>query len=125
CALHPSAVETAKELLPKAKAALSRAGSNSRGQLVNTIGAVYYRGGQLDEALKLFDESVKSQGKGGYVEDWLFLAMVHQRQGRPEKAKEYFDRLTEEMKKLRGDKPLADGRTADWRLRVELELLYA
>lgn len=125
CALHPAAAGIAKDLIPVGKATLARATPKARDELLNTVGALYYRAGDLDEAVKHFHESIKHQGKGGYFEDWVFLTMAYHKQGHSEKAKEYFDRVTNSMKKLDTGTALPDGRTVNWRIRVEMELLFA
>jgi WD40 repeat protein len=124
CALHESAATLAKELIPLGRAALARATPTGRQELLNTLGALLYRVGQTEEAIKLFEESVKVQAKGGFLEDWLFLAMAHHKLGRKEKADECYARVAAEIKKLHAGTPLSDGRTVDWRLRVELDILH-
>ena len=123
--LHPSVATLARELVSKAEAALANASPKDRRELLNTVGAVMYRAGRLDDAIKLFNESVSEQRRGGLIEDWVFLAMAHHKKGNKDKAKEYLDRVTEELKKLRAGIRPSDGRGLDWRLLIELESLYA
>src|SRR5262249_34303522 len=59
------------------------AGSRSYATL-NTLGAIAYRAGRFDEAIKHLQESMKLHGKGGTAWDWLFLGMAHHRRGRRE-----------------------------------------
>jgi WD40 repeat protein len=124
CSLHPSAAALAKELAPKAEAALARASPKERKELLNTVGAVMYRAGRFDDAVKYLDDSAREQGRGGFLEDGLFLAMAHHRQQNKEKARGYLDRAGEEMKKLRAGTRPSDGRDIDWRLLLEVEGLY-
>src|SRR5262249_35301325 len=61
--------------------------------LLNTAGCFLYRGGRDDEALKWLHAAMKAAPSGeGYAHDWVFLAMVHKRQGRPEEARKWLDR---------------------------------
>jgi WD40 repeat protein len=123
CVLHPSAAGIAKDLLPLAKATLARASGASRKQMWNTVGAIYYRAGQLDEAIKHFLESKKLHGQPGLFEDGVFLAMAYHQHGEAEKANESFDRATEALNKLKADTVKLDDREIDWRLRIEWPLL--
>jgi tetratricopeptide (TPR) repeat protein len=59
----------------------------------NTLGALLYRAGQFDAALSELQESIRLQGdSGGTPYDWLFLAMVHQRQGRTDEAQQWLQK---------------------------------
>ena len=99
--------------------------AKSAGKSVEHGAHVSFRAGELDEAIKLFHESIKVQGKGGYFEDWAFLAMAYQKQGHGDKAKEYFDRVSEAIKTLDTGTKTTGGRVINWRLRFELTLLAA
>jgi tetratricopeptide (TPR) repeat protein len=122
--LHPSAQLLAEELMATGNAALARAKPGDRDELQNTVGAIHYRARRDEEAIRLLDQSVNTHGKGGTFDDWIFLALAHHRQGRQEKAREYFDRATEEVKKVRAGASFSDGRAANWRLLIEMETLY-
>jgi WD40 repeat protein len=125
CAVHPSAAEIARELLPLAKATMARSSDKSREQMWNTVGAIYYRAGQTDEAIKYFLESNKLHGKAGLFEDWVFLSMAYQKRGEVEKANECFDRATDDLNRLKPDTVKLDDRDIDWRLRIEWPLFAA
>jgi len=122
--LHPSARSLAEELVAKGDAALARAKPGQRDELLNTVAALRYRAGHDEEAIRLLDRSVTNHGKGGTFDDWIFLALAHHRQGRREKAREYYDRATEEVKKVRAGASFSNGRAARWDLLVEMETLY-
>jgi WD40 repeat protein/tetratricopeptide (TPR) repeat protein len=53
------------------------------------LGALLYRAGQYDEALRRLTQAVAKGGQGGSVWDRLFLAMAHQRLGHAEEAQKW------------------------------------
>jgi WD40 repeat protein len=58
----------------------------------NTLGAVHYRLGQYQEAIAALQKSIQLNADVPTAEDALFLAMSHQRLGRPDQARAWFDR---------------------------------
>jgi tetratricopeptide (TPR) repeat protein len=84
--------------------------------MLNTAGCFLYRAGRYDEALRWLQASIKADP--GYAGDWVFLAMVHHRQNRPEEARKWL----EKTKTYLAD--ASEGRTSlDPLWRIELELL--
>jgi len=122
--LHPSASSLAEELVTVGIAALDRAKPGERDELQNTLAAIYYRAGRDEEAIRMLDRSVRKNSKGGTFDDWVFLALAHLRQGRREKATEYFHRATEEVTKVRAGASFSDGQARHWDLLIEMETLY-
>ena len=90
--------------------------------LLNTRGAVLYRAGRFEEAIRQLKEAIAVHGKGGSFEDWVFLAMAEFRLGRADDAR----------KSLNGALKLHDQRLktesgpnrADWSTRVEFRVLH-
>jgi serine/threonine protein kinase len=68
------------EALPLARKAVE--GRPEAGGFWNTLAVAQYRLGQLQEARDAFDRSM-AFNHGGDPSDWLFLAMIHAREGRP------------------------------------------
>jgi tetratricopeptide (TPR) repeat protein len=62
------------------------------GNYWNTLGAALYRNGDLDAAYDALERSIQLRGYGGDSFDWFFLAMIDQKQGRKEKAREWYDK---------------------------------
>jgi tetratricopeptide (TPR) repeat protein len=63
------------------------------GNYWNTLGVAAYRAGDLDEARRSLERSIRIRGDGegdGY--DWFFMAMIQARTGNPEVARRWFDR---------------------------------
>jgi tetratricopeptide (TPR) repeat protein len=57
----------------------------------NTLGVAYFRLGDWDEALSALYRSMELRNEGD-SEDWFFLAMIHWRMGRKERARDWFDK---------------------------------
>jgi eukaryotic-like serine/threonine-protein kinase len=65
--------------------------SHKSGAFWNTLGVVHYRSGQWKEAAGALEESMRLRN-GGDANDWLFMAMICQRQGQPSQARCWYDR---------------------------------
>src|SRR5262249_46210495 len=87
---------------------------------LNTAGCFLYRAGRDDEALKVLEASMKAgpAGGGGPFE-WVFLAMVHHRQGAHEEARKWLDKT----KSYFADPSQGEGGAGGgplWRMQLEL-----
>jgi hypothetical protein len=78
------------EAVRLARAAIAR--EPATGNYWNTLGVALYRDGQLDAAYDALSQSMQLRGDGGDSFDWFFLAMIDQRQGRKEKAREVYEK---------------------------------
>src|SRR5262249_16093022 len=83
--LRPGAVADFGPVLDSATAAVAVAPRDP--VVLNTLGAVCYRAGQDEEAVQRLLESMANNPQGSYPEDWLFLALAHQRLGQAPEAK--------------------------------------
>jgi WD40 repeat protein len=66
----------------------------------NTLGAVHYRLGQYQEAIAALEKSIQLNADVPTAHDALFLAMSHQRIGRPDQARAWFDRALQARQEL-------------------------
>jgi tetratricopeptide (TPR) repeat protein len=82
CALTPDALPDFSEAARLLQRSVARYPADHA--IRNTYGVFLYRAGRFEEAVRELDESVRLGG--GSAHDWLFLAMAHQRLGRPEEA---------------------------------------
>jgi WD40 repeat protein/tetratricopeptide (TPR) repeat protein len=82
--------------------------------MMNTSGALHYRAGRLDEALKRLTAAVEKNSKVGTPHDWVFLALVELRQGHADAAQRWLAKLQADPD---GDKEL------ERRSQLELNLL--
>jgi tetratricopeptide (TPR) repeat protein len=113
CALGPEAL---RELQPAVEAARRAVQANSKGGAErNALGAILYRAGQYDEAVKELNESIPLNGAGGTAIDFLFLAMAHHRLGKPAEAQKWLEKATQAHAQ---QPPVA------WTDRLEWQLLH-
>jgi transposase len=84
CVLGPDAVADFEPVLHALERAIGP--KPDAGQL-DTLGAVLYRPGRFEDAVKRLEEAVARRDKVGTAPDWLFLAMAHQRLGHADEAR--------------------------------------
>ena len=123
CALAPSTLEKYDEPIAMATRALA-ADPQSEGYQ-NTLGAVLYRAGRHEEALRQLTELSKRRDNLGRDSEsspaytWYFLAMAHHTVGDAEQAQEYLTKANQWT-----DEVLADEESPPaWNRRATLELL--
>jgi WD40 repeat protein len=90
--LGPEAVPAYGPIVRLAEQAVSSAKGASKYTVLNTLGAVLYRAGRYQDAVARLNEAVALKDKTGAVQDWLFLALAHQRLGQADEAKKWLDR---------------------------------
>jgi tetratricopeptide (TPR) repeat protein len=117
CALGAAAVADYGPPVRLAELAAARSAQNR----LNTLGAVLYRAGRVDEAIEQLGRSVAAHGAGGRHYDALFLAMAHHRLGHAEEARNWLRRASE-VTPVAMRKPDASG-PSSWIPRVEIEML--
>jgi serine/threonine protein kinase/WD40 repeat protein len=117
CCLGPGAVADYSPVVRLAEIAVASRTSNSR---LNTLGAVLYRAGRFEEAVRQLDRAVQIQG-GGTALDALFLAMAHHKLGHAEEARRWL-RLGTAVEPIAMRNPGAIGDRA-WNFTLELEIL--
>jgi hypothetical protein len=111
CAVGPEAV---KDFEPLVREQTRILGPRPDPNLLNTLGALLYRAGRFEDAVKLLEEAIARRDKVGTVHDWLFLAMAHQRLGHGDLARKWLE------KSGRAVEQAEDG---SWEQRLELRLL--
>jgi tetratricopeptide (TPR) repeat protein/tRNA A-37 threonylcarbamoyl transferase component Bud32 len=120
CLTGPDAVEADEGLARLAEVAAPWFKGNER-----LAGAVAYRRGRYEEAVRHFDEAGKVFALRPW--DWLFLAMAHHRLSHADEARRFFDKAVAWMEEA--DKPGARPgagpapRWGDWYERVEVRSL--
>jgi tetratricopeptide (TPR) repeat protein len=68
------------------------------GAIRNTLGVAYYRTGDYQTAIAVFEEATRLRA-GGDSHDWFFLAMAHARRGSRDQARTWFDQAARWMEK--------------------------
>jgi predicted Zn-dependent protease len=61
---------------------------------LGVLGRALYRAGRCNDAVRRLEEAIRAEKHGGYVQDVLFLAMAHHRQGNTAKAKTLLNKET-------------------------------
>jgi WD40 repeat protein/tetratricopeptide (TPR) repeat protein len=93
CAWGPDAVADPEAPVRLAEAAVKGATDTSyQANALNSLGAVLYRAGRFEEAIRRLGEAVRIL-KGGLPVDWAFLAMAHDRLGHHAEARRWLERL--------------------------------
>jgi WD40 repeat protein len=88
-----------------------------------TYAATLYRSGELDEAIRQFDESLRLNRNGGMLADWLFLAMASARVGRDADARRWLDKAE---KRIEADGKILPGKPApEWTYPLHDQILRA
>jgi WD40 repeat protein/tetratricopeptide (TPR) repeat protein len=102
--------------LPRALAMARRALAGAREFALGHffVGALLYRSGQFEEAVKELNESVRLHGQGGTISNGFFLAMAHQRLGHDQEARRWLDQTCKTLDSWTG---------ATWNYREEWRLL--
>ncbi len=91
---------------------------------LNTLGAALYRAGKAEEAIRVLQEGIRLQGKGGSGWDWIFIAMAHQERGRAEEAKKWLEKADTWFQNfLAGKSETPRSRPQPWNQRLQVELL--
>jgi serine/threonine protein kinase/WD40 repeat protein len=118
CALGPSSIEDYTRAIELAGHAVSGHPEIDR---LNTLGAVLYRAGRFEEAIRQLERSISAHGAGGTPYDALFLAMAHHRVGHSSTAKDW-------LRRAAGPAPVAQRKPgsvgpSSWVPHIEVELL--
>src|SRR5262249_24064907 len=77
CTLAPGAVPDPKPLVERMENEFQT--GPAPWTYSSTLGAVLYRAGRFDDAVRRIEEGLQLQGKGGTPQEWLFLAIAHPR----------------------------------------------
>jgi WD40 repeat protein len=93
CVLAPDMVADREEPVPLAEAAVKAALANEMPQILNTLGAALYRAGRFEEAIRCLEEGIQGRGGVSLPQDWVFLALAHERLGHATEARRWLDRF--------------------------------
>jgi tetratricopeptide (TPR) repeat protein len=110
CTLRPDVPVTAARLVDLARKADSRSTFPRSAWCLHNLARAHYRAGQLEQADRYCRESLKVEPAWrGRMLNWVVLAMAHQRQGRPDEARQWLARATRWRDGLGryGDPPVA------------------
>jgi tetratricopeptide (TPR) repeat protein len=122
CTLVPNAVPDFAVPLRLARLAVKQ---NARSpQVKQTLAAVLYRAGNLDEAIKQFQAAAPPDNPPWYsmAHDRLYLAMAYYRLGRHEEARRLFQKALADFE---GEMKREADNYYSWNRRVSLQLLQS
>jgi WD40 repeat protein/tRNA A-37 threonylcarbamoyl transferase component Bud32 len=95
CKFGPNAVADLERPVRLAERAVASAPKRAR--YLNHLGALLYRAGRYEEAVRRLDEARAARGGEGIVFDWVWLAMAHQRLGHGAEARRWFGKVVHEL----------------------------
>lgn len=123
CSLAPLAVKDLDEPVRWARAAATDQPRNA--DLQSTLGAILYRAGRFEEAVRHLEEAVAIRGDRGNPIDRLFLAMAHARSGRQSTARKWLTKEISVPDRPRVPVPSASTGpfTLHWNSEIELAIL--
>jgi tetratricopeptide (TPR) repeat protein len=124
CALTPNSPISPDKMVALLEQTLPRTSAQDRRTVLSTLGSALYRAGRYPEALARFEESVKLDTRGGILEDFVFLALVHHRLGDADKSREFLARADKEVEHIRATNTRSRGDAVPSRTRTQVELLY-
>jgi WD40 repeat protein/tetratricopeptide (TPR) repeat protein len=85
--------------------------------LLNTLGAAYFRSGRFQDARKRLQEAIIAHGAGGEEWDWLFLAMTFLNLGQADQARTHLEKSKAKIDRTTRENP--------WYKTYEMHLLRA
>jgi eukaryotic-like serine/threonine-protein kinase len=104
CTLAPDAVADAS--LPGRLAETELKAATGQFWSLTEQGALHYRAGRFEQALALFEQSLRADSKPGRaVVNWLWLALAQQRLGKSEEARRSLDKATAWLDQFRDGMP--------------------
>ena len=96
----------------------------SRAAVLNTLGAVLFRAGRFEEAIRALEEGIRLRKGGSIPEDWPFLAMAHYRLGHREEARRWIGMFRGNAPKFPGSASVYEIQLPLLRSEAEATILY-
>jgi tetratricopeptide (TPR) repeat protein len=123
CVLAPDAV--ADYALPLRLAEQALAADRKNAGYQRTVGALLFRAGKAEDAVRRLEESVNRADAGGGADAWFFLAMAHHRLGHAAEARQWFAKGAARMEQA-SRKPSAGaaGARVEWETQLANRLLH-
>jgi Flp pilus assembly protein TadD len=123
CSVGPRALDDLKALAGRLEKVMGS--QRKEHALVNTLGALLYRAGELGPAIEALEASRTLDRQGGTFHDWLFLAMALRQQDRREDAAAALAKATALIDKLLAPAtgPSSLRPTPEWYDRLSTDLL--
>jgi tetratricopeptide (TPR) repeat protein len=124
CAIGPEAAADLSQAISLIERATQESASSL--ELLNTLGALYYRAGRFDEALQALERANQTaqepRALSTPIYAWLFLAMSQQRLGHPEQARSWLAKARDAIESARQEHRAGKAKLP-WNRRVTLSVL--
>jgi tetratricopeptide (TPR) repeat protein len=91
--------------------------------VLKNLGAALYLASRYADAIKKLEEAIRLRKSGGTAEDWLFLALAHQKLQHAEEARKWLAKAQQWLDQAKDEKP--GGPNLSWDRRLELQLIRA
>jgi WD40 repeat protein/Flp pilus assembly protein TadD len=121
CVLAPGAVDDPERPVRLAEQAVK--GGLRNASALGILGALHYRAGQLEPAVRRLNEAMALRGRNPAPMEWLILAMARQRLGQGVEARQWLDKATGWLDQASRRKAADFERGLPWHQRLQLELL--
>jgi tetratricopeptide (TPR) repeat protein len=125
CKAAPDAVSDRLQLVTLAEKA--RAAHPGQFMYLGNLGQALYRAGRFDDAVARLEELLKGPLNGAdVIDDWLFLAMAHQRLGHIDAARAWLAKASrgiDELDQMNGKPAASAGARLPWEYRLTVKLL--
>lgn len=123
CFARRTTMPHAEEIVALAEKAVARNAESSA--MLNTLGAVYLRAGQIDKAIETLEKSMQKHGKGGTPYDFALLAIANAKLGNHSAGQALISKtrqwLAEQDRRLLEHEPVDP--LDQWDVRLELAAL--
>jgi len=94
CALAPGSAAFHEDLVRLAEIAeQGLSGEEWKQDVLKTLGAVLYRAGRFEDAIRRLEEGIRFRKGESLPQDWAFLSMAHGRLGHHDEARRWLDRF--------------------------------
>jgi tetratricopeptide (TPR) repeat protein len=93
CVLGPDSVADREAPVRLAEAALEGFPTDEKSAAMNTLGAALYRAGRFEASIRCLEEGIQKREGTSLPQDWVFLALAHDRLGHRAEALRWLDRF--------------------------------
>jgi uncharacterized protein HemY len=93
CVLAAEAVADVQAPVRLAQLAVDGAPESDKPTCLSTLGAALYRAGRFDDAMRRLEEGIQWRNGASLPQEWVFLALAHDRLGHREQALHWLQKL--------------------------------
>jgi WD40 repeat protein/serine/threonine protein kinase/tetratricopeptide (TPR) repeat protein len=93
CVLGPDSVADPEWPVRLSESVVAGTSGTMRSAALNTLGAALYRAGKFEQSIQCLEDRIRKENNVGLPQDWVFLAMAHQKLGHHSKAIDWLTRF--------------------------------